>query len=243
MALSAPSGATILQGTGAGTINPAVAVGPPTISIGSAIGIEGRAPSAGTPLTFTVKLSAASTTPVTVAYTTVNGTALAGIDYTTTKGTLTFAPGQTSLKITVPVLSDAALTSKRTLSMVLSAPVGATILKGTGAGTINPAVAAVSAKVATAVTANFGNAFNENVTITNTGTQPISNWTLEFDLPLLIMTIWSGTIVSHVGSHYVVHPVSYNQTINPGSSITIGFTASGSDLVQPLNFKLNGQSI
>ena len=241
--LSAPSGATIFQGTGAGIINPAV-IGPlPSISISSATGTEGRQITAGTPLTFTVTLSAASTTPVTVAYSTLNGTAMAGIDYTTTKGTLTFAPGQRSLTITVPVLSDAALTSSRTLSMVLSAPSGATIAKGTGAGTINPAVGTISAKVATAVTANFGNAFNESVTITNTGTQPISNWTLEFDLPFVIQTIWSSTIVSHTGNHYVLHPVSYNQTINPGASITIGFTASGSALIQPANFKLDGFAI
>jgi Cellulose binding domain len=56
------------------------------------------------------------------------------------------------------------------------------------------------------------------------------------------MTLWSGTIVSQTGNHFVVVPVWYNQTINPGSSITFGFTASGSSQVQPANFKLKGQS-
>jgi aryl-phospho-beta-D-glucosidase BglC (GH1 family) len=207
--------------------------------------------SPGTPLTFTVTLSAASATPVTVAYTTVDGTAKSGLDYTLAAGLLIFPAGVTSETITVQVLSDAALTTSRTFSVVLSAPAGATIAQGTGLGTIQPAapaaggspVGAPNATVTTAVTADWGNAFNENVTITNTGTQPFTNWTLEFDLPLGIMTLWSGTIVVHTGNHYVVVPVWYNQTIAPGQSITLGFTASGSSQVQPTNFKLNGQAV
>jgi endoglucanase len=206
----------------------------------------GQASSAA-PLTFTVTLSAASATPVTVTFSTADGTAKAGLDYTATAGTLTFPAGVTSETITVPVLNDAALTSSRTVSVLLSAPSGATIAQGSGIGTINPAgatsVGALSATVATAVTADWGNGFNESVTITNTGTQPITAWTLEFDLPLTITTLWSGTIVSQTGNHFVVIPVWYNQTINPGSSITLGFTASGSSQVQPANFKLNGQSV
>ncbi len=73
-----------------------------------------------------------------VAYATADGTAKAGVAHTAASGTLTFAPGQTSETITVPVLTDAALTSAATFSVVLSSPSGATIAQGTGAGTINP---------------------------------------------------------------------------------------------------------
>ncbi len=45
--------------------------------------------------------------PVTVAYTTVDKTAFAGADYTATSGSLTFAPGETSKTITVPITNDA----------------------------------------------------------------------------------------------------------------------------------------
>jgi hypothetical protein len=138
--------------------------------------------SPGMPLTFTVTLSAASPTPVTVTYSTVDGTAKAGLDYTSTSGTLSFPANVTSETITVPVLSDAALTSSRSLSVLMSAPSGATIAQGTGPGTINPAVGvpvrapvgALSATVATVVTAALGSTFNESLTITNTGTQPIT---------------------------------------------------------------------
>ena len=51
---------------------------------------------------FTVSLSASFAEPVTVSYTTANGTAVAGTNYTATSGTLTFAPGVTSETIRVP---------------------------------------------------------------------------------------------------------------------------------------------
>jgi chitinase len=56
------------------------------------------------PFTFTVSLSAASDQVVTVDFTTVDGTALAGVDYAFTSGTLTFAPGVTTMTIPVDVL-------------------------------------------------------------------------------------------------------------------------------------------
>jgi hypothetical protein len=53
-----------------------------------------------------VNLSFASMLPVTVAYSTTDGTARAGLDYTAVAGTLTFAPGTTSASISVPILDD-----------------------------------------------------------------------------------------------------------------------------------------
>ena len=44
---------------------------------------------------FTVTLSAAASQPVTVAYSTSNGTATAGSDYQSASGTATFAVGET----------------------------------------------------------------------------------------------------------------------------------------------------
>src|SRR5262245_57673496 len=72
----------------------AVAVGTiiddePRISVSDAYFYEGDV----SPFTFTVSLSAASTDPVTVDFTTADGTALAGVDYAFAAGTLTFAPG------------------------------------------------------------------------------------------------------------------------------------------------------
>ena len=64
----------------------------------------------GATLDFTVTLSQPIPETVTVRYATVElggyGVARAGLDYTSTSGTLTFAPGQTSRIVSVPVLDD-----------------------------------------------------------------------------------------------------------------------------------------
>ena len=59
----------------------------------------------GTSITFTVTLAAAYDEVVTVDFTTVDGTALAGVDYFATSGTLTFNPGETTLTITVALIA------------------------------------------------------------------------------------------------------------------------------------------
>ncbi|NJM09803.1 MAG: hypothetical protein HC883_02600, partial [Bdellovibrionaceae bacterium] len=71
----------------------------PTISIaGPSSVIEGAQGS------FTVTLSKASSSTVTVSYSTQNGTALGGTDFTATSGTLTFLSGETSQNVSVSTL-------------------------------------------------------------------------------------------------------------------------------------------
>jgi chitinase len=104
----------------------------PTLSVADASVTEGSAPSKTE--TFTVSLSAAATTPVTVAYATEDGTAKAGTNYTATSGTLTFAPGTTTETIAVPTQPGAPGTETYTLA--LSSPAGATLARGSATGTI-----------------------------------------------------------------------------------------------------------
>ncbi|WP_304622082.1 cellulase family glycosylhydrolase [Roseomonas cutis] len=87
-------------------------------------------------MTFTVTLSKASATPVTVNWTTADGTATAGSDYTAASGTLTFAAGQTSATVQVQVTGDTAVESNETVRLQLSAPSGATLADAEGVGTI-----------------------------------------------------------------------------------------------------------
>ncbi|MGV7219595.1 Ig-like domain-containing protein [Bradyrhizobium sp. UFLA05-112] len=56
--------------------------------------------------TFTVSLSSPSSDTITVDYATHNGTAIAGADFQDSHGTLTFAPGQTTQTIQVPLLEN-----------------------------------------------------------------------------------------------------------------------------------------
>jgi probable HAF family extracellular repeat protein len=59
-----------------------------------------------TPCVFTVTLSKAASVPIPVTFSTFDGSAAAGSDYVATSGTLTFAPGETTKTITVPVIGD-----------------------------------------------------------------------------------------------------------------------------------------
>jgi hypothetical protein len=130
--LSAPTRATISKGTGQGTIlddDP-----PPSIAVGDSAIPEGD--SGTTSASFTVMLSAPSGQVVTVAYSTADGTATAGSDYTPTSGTLTFAPGQTSLTIAIPVVGDTLDEADETFFVNLSGPTNAVIADPQGAGTI-----------------------------------------------------------------------------------------------------------
>lgn len=74
----------------------------------------------------TVNLSIASTNPVTVNYTTVNGTANTD-DFSSNSNTLTFSPGETSKTIGVVVNGDTLVETDELFTVVLSGATNATI--------------------------------------------------------------------------------------------------------------------
>jgi hypothetical protein len=115
---------------------------PPSISINDVSVTEGNAGSTTT-ANFTVSLSSASASTVTVDYATADGGgpkggsgAMASSDYLATSGTLTFAPGDASESIPVTVNGDTTDEPDEAFNMVLSSPTNATIGDGTGTGTI-----------------------------------------------------------------------------------------------------------
>jgi chitinase len=131
--LSAPNGASLANGSATGTIiNDDVA---PTLSIADASFAEGSANAPGHG-TFTVALSAASSSPVTVRYATQDGTAQAGSDYVAQSGTLTFAAGETQKTITVAAIGDGTVEPDETFNVQLSSPTGATLARAGATGTI-----------------------------------------------------------------------------------------------------------
>jgi hypothetical protein len=132
MTLSSPAGATLARAVATGTItNDDTA---PTLSIADASVVEGDAGTS--PLPFTVTLSRAYLSPVTVSYASSNGSATAGSDYTAASGTLTFAAGQVSQIINVGVLGDTTVEPPETVIMTLSSPAGADLARAVATGTI-----------------------------------------------------------------------------------------------------------
>jgi hypothetical protein len=72
----------------------------------------------------TVTRTGGSSGTSTIQYATADGTATAGSDYTATSGTLTFAPGESSKTINIPVINDNVFEGNETLSIALSNPGG-----------------------------------------------------------------------------------------------------------------------
>jgi len=124
------TGATVVDGQGAGTI---VNDDPlPTLSINNVAVTEGNAGTVAA--TLTVALSAASGQTVTVNYATADGTATAPTDYVSSSGTLTFPRGVTTQTIAVLVNGDTTPEADETFTVNLSAPVNA--LLGTAQGVV-----------------------------------------------------------------------------------------------------------
>lgn len=83
-----------------------------------------------------VSISKIMSSPVTVPYSTTNGTALAGSDYSAASDTITFAPGDTMKRITISVNGDVAVEADETFGVVLRNALGATLDDSTGTVTI-----------------------------------------------------------------------------------------------------------
>jgi hypothetical protein len=107
---------------------------PPTLSINDVSITEGNSGTSNA--VFTVNLSTPTTLPVTVNFTTANGTATAGSDYWSTVGTVTFAPGEITKTIAVPVNGDRLPESNETFTVNLNGAANATIADSQGVGTI-----------------------------------------------------------------------------------------------------------
>ncbi|MEW9527320.1 cellulose binding domain-containing protein [Microbispora sp. NPDC049125] len=89
---------------------------------------------------------------------------------------------------------------------------------------------------------SWGTGFTVHVTITNTGTSPISGWRLGFTFPLSAQTLttgWSATWAQS-GMAVTATNLDWNRTIAPGASVSIGFngTHSGTNPA-PNAFTLN----
>lgn len=114
-------------------VTPAVASAA-DLRVGSAGIVEGD--SGARVVEVLVTLSAPATAPVTVDFTTRDGTAVAGGDYRAASGRVTFGPGEVATRIAVSVLGETAIEPDETFSVVLTNPSGATIDQAAGTTTI-----------------------------------------------------------------------------------------------------------
>jgi hypothetical protein len=123
--LSGPTNATISDGQGQGTILNDDAAQPGAIQFLAAAASVGEG--AGT-AALVLTRTGGSDGAVSVTVTTSNGTATAGADYTAVTQVVTFAAGQTSALVMVPILEDALAEGPETVNLALSAPTGGATL-------------------------------------------------------------------------------------------------------------------
>jgi hypothetical protein len=125
---------TVENATTSQKVNGAGSTGPPQLTIHDAGTAEGNS---GThPLNFSVSLSRASSVPVSVKYTTANGSARAPSDFIAKSGTLTIAVGHTSATIAVLIKGDTIKEPNETLAVNLFSPTNAAIADPVGQGVI-----------------------------------------------------------------------------------------------------------
>lgn len=127
--LSNPTNVVILDGTAVATIQ-----NDDGLSINDVTVTEGD--NGTKQFVFTVNLSSPSANTVSVNYQTADGTGSQNSDYNNASGQLTFIPGETSKTISITVNGDTINEKDETFFVNLLSPVGASLGKSQGLGTI-----------------------------------------------------------------------------------------------------------
>ena len=97
--------------------------------------------------------------------------------------------------------------------------------------TPTPAPVTGALSVTHSIVNSWGSGMEVQVILKNTGSAAVSNWSLAFDYPSTISSLWEGTLATQSSSpRYKVTPKSWNSTIPAGQSVTIGFTANPANL-------------
>ncbi|MCW5958514.1 MAG: Ig-like domain repeat protein [Pyrinomonadaceae bacterium] len=217
--LSGAVNATISDNQGLGTIqNDDTA----TIAIGDVTLNEGN--SGTTAFVFSVSLTNASASAITVDYSTANGSATSGSDYTAASGTLTFAAGETSKTVTVNVSGDVTVEPNETFFVNLSNASGAVIGDNQGLGTIlNDDTTALSISDVSLNEGNSGTTtFGFTVSLTNPSATAVT----------VNYATADGTALISDGDYQAVG--STILTFNPGeTSKTVNILVNGDNKVEP----------
>ncbi|MGL4449989.1 MAG: cellulose binding domain-containing protein [Sarcina sp.] len=98
-------------------------------------------------------------------------------------------------------------------------------------------------KVEFEVTQDWNSGANYQMTIRNTGSKPITDWTLTFEFAKKIQSAWDVKLTEKSGV-YTVIPNSWNKTIPANGSISFGGACDGGiGNIKPTNIKLTGTGI
>jgi hypothetical protein len=209
---------------------------------------------------FTISLDHASSSSVTANYTTADGAAISGTDYSAETGSITFAAGETSKTVSVPVLFDATVDtsemtpdqsdSAETFQIKLTSASGAIIgtssatasiqegsLFTPGADTVdfNNLTTAQQQAIAAGADTTHGLGGNDNVTLPNSGSATFYTGSTTNDTNYQV-TGGGGnyTIFEGAGKESISINGNGNSNITAGSgSDTITISGTGHSIITP----------
>ncbi len=154
--LSNPSGGTVADGSGVGTIGNDDAA--PVLDVAGVTRNEGDVGDATA--TFVITLTGSTDLAATVDVATADGTATAPADFAPLATTVTFAPGETTKTVDVMVHGESIFENDEDFSVQLSNPTDAVVGTATGTGTIvnDDPLPAISIADATVIEGDAGSA-------------------------------------------------------------------------------------
>jgi len=123
-------------------------------------------------------------------------------------------------------------------AVVISLPSQAAVTVRTAADSASPLEAGYQ------TVSSWGTGYTGQYTITDAGTAAVAGWTLAFRLPAgtSISSLWDGAYTDD-GGQVTVTSDSWDATIQPGGSVSVGFvTSSAGQAGQPTGCLINGDS-
>lgn len=93
------------------------------------------------------------------------------------------------------------------------------------------------------VTNEWDGAQTVEVTISNTGSSSILNWSLKYDAEGEISNLWNAEIYKQSTDEYVIKNANWNYKIDPSQSVTYGYTLNGTNYSKPDSFEINSKRI
>jgi len=131
-ASAVPNGGTT-DVVGAGLINALGALDFPALSFAQS---SYSVSEAGASATITITRSGGISSAASAQFTTSNGTAAAGSDYTDASQVVSFAPGETSKTVSVPIINNTIYASDKTVNLTLTSPSTGAAIGNPGAATL-----------------------------------------------------------------------------------------------------------
>ncbi|MBT2382956.1 cellulose binding domain-containing protein [Streptomyces sp. ISL-11] len=117
--------------------------------------------------------------------------------------------------------------------------VAATLATG-AAFTLTGTASAASVGAAFSRTGSWTGGYTGQFVVTNDTDKELSGWTLTFELPegTKVTSLWNGKHTVS-GRNVTVRPESWNGSIAPGKSVTVGFVAAGDGAAGPVTCRID----